>query len=94
MASQARPDLSAMGTTNARPVNFGPGGQNPESPASPGGGQEVFDDFPELTAIGLEALQDHCNEWLKTSIARQSRIKTVAIGVDSSQEVSHFRSQN
>lgn len=56
-----------------------PGGQNVEGPVAHPIGMEVFDDFPEITAIGRDALQEHCNEWLKTSIARQSRINLLTI---------------
>ena len=56
-----------------------PGGQNVEGPVAHPIGMEVFDDFPEITAIGRDVLQEHCNEWLKTSIARQSRINLLTI---------------
>jgi hypothetical protein len=51
-----------------------------DSPAAHGTDMEVFGDFPEIMAIGREALQGLCDEWLKTSIARQSRITGLAIG--------------
>ena len=78
--SKTAPDLSAVGTTNKNPVIFRQSGQSVEVPVSHNTGLQVFGDFPELTAIGREALQEHCNEWLKTSIARQSRIKVLTIG--------------
>lgn len=80
VASQTPGDLSAVGTTNKHAIVFGQAGQGTEPPATSSSGMDVFQDFPELTAIGQEALQEHCNAWLKTSIARQSRVKTLTIG--------------
>jgi len=80
--SQTPPDLSALGQRNKRPVNLLPGDPPVEGPdrSAQGGGMDVFDGFPELSAIGREALQKHCDDWLKTSIARQSRINVLTIG--------------
>ena len=78
--SQAGPGVSAVGTTNANPVIFRQSGQHVEAPVSQNIALNVFGDFPELTAIGREALQTHCDAWLRTSVARQSRIKEVTIG--------------
>jgi hypothetical protein len=80
VASETAPDPSAVGTTNQKPVIFGPGGQIVESPVTQSIGMDVFADFPDIMAIGRDALQERCNEWLKTSIARQSRVKVLAIG--------------
>ena len=80
VSSQTPPDLSALGWRNKKPVILWPGGQNVEGPVAHRIGIAVFDDFPEITAIGRDALQEHCNEWLKTSIARQSRINVLTIG--------------
>jgi hypothetical protein len=83
--SQTPPDLSAVGRRNKRPVILLP--DDVVDHSAQGGGMEVFDDFPELTAIGQDALQKHCDDWLKTSIARQSRINILAIGEKGSKVV-------
>jgi TIR domain len=78
-SSKTAPDFTAVGSRNKSPVVLWPLTPTAGNSAVPSGGKDVFGDFPELTAIGREALQEHCNEWLKTSIARQSRTKEVAI---------------
>ena len=68
VSSMTPPDVSAVGAISQKPVEFGQTGL------------DVFGDFPEITAIGQAALQEHCDEWLKSSIARQCHVKTVTIG--------------
>jgi hypothetical protein len=80
VTSETAPDLSAIGTTNPNPVIFGQVPQNAKAPLTQNAGMDVFGDFPEIMAIGQDALQEQCNEWLKTSIARQSRVKILTIG--------------
>jgi hypothetical protein len=81
--SKTPPDMTAVGAVNQKPIILG----SDDIPAAPGTGLEVFDDFPEIVAIGQEALQGLCDEWLKTSIARQSRIAKLTIGQKASKLV-------
>jgi hypothetical protein len=80
VTSKTVPDISAAETTNQKPVIFRQAGQEVEAPADSSSGMDVFGDFPEITAIGRDALQRRCDEWLKTSIARQCRVKFLTIG--------------
>lgn len=82
--SKTAPDFSAVGMWNRKPVTLWQSGPMAANPPWRSGSMDVFADFPELAAIGLEGLQTHCNEWLKTSIARQSRTKLLTIGQDGS----------
>jgi hypothetical protein len=78
-SSKTAPDFSTVGMWNKKPVVLWQRGAMAADPAAQSIGMDVFGDLTELTAIGREALQERCNEWLKTSIARQSRTKVLTI---------------
>jgi hypothetical protein len=72
--------MSGVGAINQNPLVFTREVDCGDTPSTPETDMEVFDDFPEIMAIGREALQGLCNEWLKTSIARQSRVIDLGVG--------------